>query len=213
MRIVAISDLHNNFMRALPQGDILLIAGDFTSRGKVEEIVNFSKFLTRFKRVYKEIVVTPGNHDFLFEENEELARSLITDATVLINESHTLYNGMTIFGSPVVAPCWGVFNYDFQERMHLYDSIPNNTDILMTHTPAFGILDKVSSLQNVGCDMLRDKLRSMTQLKLHLFGHIHEDYGMVDHPREFTHLAVNSSICRRGIKEGLNEPVVIELND
>ena len=204
-------------MRTLPPGDVLLVAGDFTSRGKVEELTEFNKFLGRFKPCFKEIVITPGNHDFLFEERYYEACGLITNATILLNEAHTLYNGMTIFGSPLVPPVWGAFNAGCTERLSVWDSIPTNVDILMTHSPAFGILDQLASFdhygKSCGCELLLNRLSGLSQLKLHLVGHIHEAYGRIDCPSGLSHIAVNASICRRGIKEGLNSPIVVELPD
>ena len=49
-------------------------------------------------------------------------------------------------------------------------------DIMLTHGPPRGILDKVQNDEKVGCDHL---LRAVTRCKprLHCFGHIHEGWG------------------------------------
>ena len=214
MRLVCISDLHNNFMRSLPVGDVLLIAGDFTSRGKVDEIEKFNAFLGRFKPYFKEIIISPGNHDFLFEEDFPRAKSLITNAKLLMNETHELYNGMTIFGSPVISPIWGAFQVATDnERKLVWNSIPSNIDILLTHTPSFGVLDRTDSGINCGCKALTSRLKELDRLRLHVVGHIHESHGIMDKSDSKPYIAVNASICKHPISKGLYEPIVVELGD
>lgn len=57
-----------------------------------------------------------------------------------------------------------------------YANIPDDTDILITHTPPFGILDFDDNI-NYGSEELLGRI-SVVQPRLHLFGHIHAQYGM-----------------------------------
>ena len=57
-----------------------------------------------------------------------------------------------------------------------YANIPDDTDILITHTPPFGILDFDDNI-NYGSEELLGRI-SVVQPQLHLFGHIHAQYGM-----------------------------------
>src|SRR5690606_28258558 len=60
-----------------------------------------------------------------------------------------------------------------------WDKIPNNVDILVTHGPPFGVLDKTYyDNKNVGCEILMQKIQ-MVRPVLHVFGHIHECRGVV----------------------------------
>lgn len=55
--------------------------------------------------------------------------------------------------------------------------IPENTDILVTHGPPYGVLDLNMHKQHTGCkDLLNQVLK--IKPKLHVFGHIHEGYGV-----------------------------------
>ena len=45
IRIVCISDTHSKFLPPIPDGDILIHAGDFTIRGSIAEIQKFNKYL------------------------------------------------------------------------------------------------------------------------------------------------------------------------
>jgi Icc-related predicted phosphoesterase len=83
--------------------------------------------------------------------------------------------------------------------------IPKNTDILITHGPPFGVLDKTLRGEAVGCEMLLKKVNKIKP-KLHVFGHIHEGYGMIDKKNT---TFVNASVL--DIRYNLrNEPVIIE---
>lgn len=55
--------------------------------------------------------------------------------------------------------------------------IPDNVEILMTHTPPHGILDVTKRGKHAGCEILKSKLSSFENCRLHVFGHIHEGFG------------------------------------
>lgn len=69
-----------------------------------------------------------------------------------------------------------------------WDMIPDDTDILITHGPPLGIRDKVLTMQSrysggnqyesVGCPHLMDAIENRVKPKMHVFGHIHEEYGV-----------------------------------
>jgi Icc-related predicted phosphoesterase len=59
-----------------------------------------------------------------------------------------------------------------------WEKIPSDCDVLVTHTPPFGILDECVHGGRVGCDQLRRCLdEGIISPRLHIFGHIHEQYG------------------------------------
>jgi Icc-related predicted phosphoesterase len=55
----------------------------------------------------------------------------------------------------------------------IYDKIPLDTDILLTHTPPHGILDLTKKGKNAGCWYLEGRLGSLEACKLHVFGWVH----------------------------------------
>ena len=59
-----------------------------------------------------------------------------------------------------------------------YARIPEDTDILITHSPAYGILDFDDGI-NYGSEEILHRLPSLPNLKAHLFGHIHAQHGIV----------------------------------
>jgi Icc-related predicted phosphoesterase len=72
----------------------------------------------------------------------------------------------------------GYKNFSAEEIQQHWEKIPNDTDILITHTPPKGILDETNKQIEVGCPYLRKTIETQ-QPKLHIFGHLHENYGKV----------------------------------
>jgi predicted phosphodiesterase len=68
MRIVAISDTHTmerNFQ--IPDGDVLVHCGDFTYKGRQEEITDFLDWFLDLP--HKNKILIAGNHDVTLEKN------------------------------------------------------------------------------------------------------------------------------------------------
>ncbi|MEQ1566809.1 MAG: metallophosphoesterase, partial [Myxococcota bacterium] len=98
MRIVCLSDVHSKQDRLqVPDGDLLLVAGDLTKRGTEDEIRRFDDWLARLPHPHK--VVIAGNHDFLFEHRPSEARRLIT-AAVYLEDELVEVGGLRVWGSP-----------------------------------------------------------------------------------------------------------------
>jgi len=219
IKIACISDTHMWGMplKDLPEADILLHAGDATYRGSIEEVSLFAKEISkhlkdsRYKPAYKKIIFVPGNHDWLFERDETLARQIMEDAgvEVLINEA-VEFDGFKIWGSPVTPPfCNWAFNWDADRRVYLWEQIPEDTDIVITHGPPMYILDEVperDKIRHTGCPHLASRLR-VIKPKMHLFGHIHEGYGItVEDEVKY----VNASIMDRRYNPN-NKATLVEL--
>src|SRR5688500_16441231 len=100
MRIVAVSDTHTfEDEIAIPDGDVLIHAGDATINGKPQEIAAFGKWLDSQPHRYK--IVVAGNHDWLFERNPYQARYLIQFTGVhYLQDSLVELHGVRFYGSP-----------------------------------------------------------------------------------------------------------------
>lgn len=174
LRLVLISDTHNQHDKiTVPDGDVLIHAGDFGMRGTENET---RSFLAWYKRqMHRHKLFIAGNHDWLYERNGILARSLVPQGVIYLEDSGCEIEGLNFYGSPV-QPRFGnwAFNRDKDIKRH-WDAIPDNTDVLITHGPPKGILDEVWA-GNVGCPYLRDRVLTLKP-KLHVFGHIHEGRG------------------------------------
>lgn len=214
IKIVAISDTHNSHnVVQIPECDILIHAGDESYRGRKEETEAFAQWFD--KQPAKHLVWIPGNHSMGVEAHWPGSKHWLSDISprthVLMNSDVTL-EGLKIWGSPVTPWfhdwAWNVIRGPAIKKY--WDMIPADTSIVVTHGPPLGILDKVSPgtlrEQSVGCEEL---MKAMLRIKpkLHIFGHIHEGYGM-QHFMDTTY--VNASIMTEHY-DPENQPHIIEL--
>lgn len=209
-RFVAISDTHGLHADvAIPDGDVLLHAGDFTNRGTLKEIEAFDKFLEPLPHTYK--IIIAGNHDLAFENEPEQARSRITSATYLQDELITI-NGVSLYGSPW-QPWFHNWAFNLKRGQPLaekWSAIPDYVDVLITHGPPKGIGDRTWMGSQVGCDDLAERVKLIAP-RIHLFGHIHEAYGKWHIGKTlFINASINASLFR-GTVQRLNPPIIFDL--
>jgi Icc-related predicted phosphoesterase len=198
---------HNQLNGLLPGGDLLIHSGDISSLGRKSEVERFVKWfndidnytnkvfiagnhdmtfdreqLLRDKLAYFEgkteydTECAEGKPDWL---KELLGIHLRPNVSYLENSDVTI-DGIKIWGSPVT-PSFGygwAFNkdrgYDINE---VWNTIPMDTDIVITHGPIYGYCDRTSREGlNVGCADLYHRLNEVKP-QLHFSGHIHEAYG------------------------------------
>jgi len=177
MRFVALSDTHGKHNFDLPPGDVLLHAGDVSSRGLKSEVQRFLDWFSSLDYAYK--IFIAGNHDFFFEEaSKEEIDAMIPDNLIYLNDSGVEIEGIKIWGSPVQPwfHDWAFNRKRGPEIQKHWDLIPSDSDIVITHGPAFGIHDRLVSGMPVGCEDLLPTLQRIAP-KVHLCGHIHEAYG------------------------------------
>jgi Icc-related predicted phosphoesterase len=182
MRIVCISDTHSRHDQIeVPSGDVLIHAGDSTIVGHVEEIAKFNYWLGRLPHPHK--ILIAGNHDWLFEKEPALAESLVTHAHYL-RDSAVVIEGLKFYGSPWQPRFmhWAFNLSRGAEIKRKWDLIHEDTDVLVTHGPPHGILDlvprdRIGTFENTGCEELALAVKRIRP-KLHVFGHIHEGYGV-----------------------------------
>lgn len=181
MKVVFISDTHSyhDQLKSL-KGDMIIHAGDVSKRGSIYEIEDF---LNWFKSLdFKHKIFIAGNHDFFFEEAIKYEiQMLIPKGVTYLNDSGVKIDNLNIWGSPIQPwfNNWAFNKMRGEEIKSHWDLIPNNTDILVTHGPPFEILDQTIIGESVGCEDLLEKV-SAVKPKIHVFGHIHESYGLLD---------------------------------
>ena len=166
-----------------PVGDILVHAVDFCGRGRMEEVSDFARCLGAMPHKHK--LVTPGNHDRPVEAQENACRRLFEAQGIQLLIGETVeVSGLQIFGSPYTP---AFLNWHFMRDRGAsiraeWKAIPDDTDVVITHGPAYGHGDLAPSWmgqppRHVGCFELLSRLRKV-QPKLHIFGHIHDGYGV-----------------------------------
>lgn len=180
MIIDCISDLHG-FRPNLKGGDLLIVAGDLTNSGLEFQYDNFYYWLK--DQDYSKKIVVAGNHDGLLQGiGKELVDQMFEGLSYL-QDSGFDWHGLKIWGSPWTPTFqnWSFMKDRGEPIKKMWDLIPDDTNILITHGPPHGIFDK-SALNNdfesVGCMDLANKVYTLKNLKLHVFGHIHEGYGI-----------------------------------
>jgi Icc-related predicted phosphoesterase len=184
IRIVCISDTHGlHSQLKVPDADVLIHAGDFMRSGRdFNEIFDFNQWLGHLPHKHK--IVIAGNHDLLFEAFPEAAKARLTNATYLENSGAAVL-GLNFWGSPV-QPAFNnwAFNVDRGAPIRKYWArIPDTVDVLVTHGPPFGILDKTDILApHLGCVDLAEAV-ARVKPGLHVFGHIHGGYGQEKGPK------------------------------
>ena len=210
-KIVCLSDTHNAHDEiVVPDGDILLHAGDATNRGTLEEIHAFARWFERLPHKHK--VLIAGNHDWFFEDAPAETIKYVLPKTLYLQDSFVEIDGLKIYGSP-----WQPRFYDWAfnlnrgaEIAQKWQLIPDDTDVLITHGPPFGVLDLAprGSLpdENTGCEELI-KVVTRIKPKLHVFGHIHHSYGAAEISGvQFA----NAANCNEKY-EPVNAPLVFDL--
>ena len=208
MKLIAISDTHGlHGSLTIPDGDFLIHAGDLTRHGTLEDVIDFNNFLAALPHPHK--IVTAGNHDFCFEKNRKACEEILTNCIYLQDQEVTI-EGVRFYGSP-----WQPWFYDWafnlqrgSEIRAKWDLIPEGIDILITHGPPYGIGDLTARGDNAGC---QDLLKVVEKIKprVHIFGHIHEGYGVTSNG---VTAFINASTCDQ-VYNPVNQPVVYEYNE
>lgn len=216
MRVVCISDTHMQHETInLPHGDVLIHAGDFSSSGAESQIRDFGQWLSRQPHTHK--IIIAGNHDRLMQKKPQEAQqwlvancssvSYLYDSETTVTVNNVRYK---IYGSP-----WQpeFFNWAFNlprgiKLAEVWSKIPDDVDILVTHGPPLSIMDIVDrNSQNVGCEDLYNRIKQLKKLKLHVFGHIHEGYGVEEIDGiKFVNASINTVNYRP-----TNAPIIIDL--
>ena len=189
LRIVAISDTHNRHADLqIPDGDVIVHAGDLTWGGSLEEVESFNAWLGSLPHKHK--IVVAGNHDFSLDADvctaehwphlhrntvggiptlsgREVAERYLTNCTYLCGETATI-EGLEIYAVPhqqtIKVPGHThkmAFNLDTEEQLaDEFAKIPETTDVLLTHGPPKGVgrLDRTMAGASVGSQSLRTRI-------------------------------------------------------
>ena len=226
IRVVCISDTHTHTEKLeIPDGDILIHSGDSTYRGKDEEIIGFNNFLKSLTK-FKHKIVIAGNHEITFdEENSDRLKSiwahnskgmlsareskaLLTDCIYLENSGVEVM-GYKFWGSPMITiyDTWGFYRED-DKLLECWKKIPDDTEILITHSPPHSIMDYCLEIENnEGCKHLYNEVINRIKPKFHVFGHTHEGYGT----KELNGTTfINAATCDMNYLP-INKPIVFDL--
>lgn len=209
MKLCIISDSHNKYKQlVLPDADVIIHCGDMTSVGKEHEIHNFFKWFSNLNQ-YKHKICIAGNHDWLFELNRQLVLLHKPDNIIYLEDGEVVIDGIKFYGTPVQKPFndWA-FNRSEAKLAQHWAAIPDDVDVLITHSPPYMILDWVDwSKSHEGSPSLYKEVVERIRPKIHCFGHIHGGYGK----KEIDNiLFINASNLNEDY-DCVNEPVIVEI--
>lgn len=168
MLILHLSNTHSKHheLRNLPPSDIIIHSGDISFAGSENEVMDFIEWFGRLPYKYK--IFIAGNHDFcLFDAKID---GLPQNCFYLCNSSITI-QGVKFYGLPMFMEDAMSGDYDTYIQ-----KIPSDTNVLITHQPPFCILDCSANINYGDSILLQIVLK--TKPKYHLFGHIHDAYGI-----------------------------------
>ncbi len=213
MRLVCISDTHGDHTGlVLPEGDVLIHAGDLSAHGQRGETLGFMKWLG--SRGFDKTLCIAGNHDTFMEQEPLLTRQFADDHGVeLLNDSGIEWSGLKFWGSPITPRFYNwSFMRDPGESINAHwRLIPDDTDVLITHGPPYRIMDVVLRAdgqgEHAGCPSLLARVKDISP-KAHIFGHIHECHGTLqqDGVTYYNVSTMNEHYKRTHL------PVVIDIN-
>ena len=213
LNIAFLSDTHRRHLNIrVPPCDILVFCGDATSsRGAtgLQELDNFLRWMVREAKGAKCVMIF-GNHDWVGTTYLSECRILCErHGVTLLHDSGATVEGVSFWGSPRTPEfCGWAFMYSPDEAPGVWESIPENTDVIVTHGPPFGILDTTEFGVHVGCPELCLRVHHIAPA-IHAFGHIHEGRGV---RMGYWTCFVNAAVVDRYAHE-FYEPTVITLED
>jgi Icc-related predicted phosphoesterase len=238
MIIDCIADLHG-FYPTLEGGDVLIVAGDLTAHDTHLEYLQFFKWIANTP--YRKRIVIAGNHDNLAQK-EDILNVAKGDFEYLCDSGTeiTFYpyldppnlenigipykrRTLKIWGSPWtpwfkgVNPRCKAFMKKDKELSKKWEMIPLDTDILITHGPPYCIRDGIpredGSEHHVGSESLYYWLKYVERPPYHIFGHIHEGYGVEEFFTTYDDKMMQSINCSHvdAKYRPVNKPIRIEI--
>lgn len=189
--------------------DIVVFCGDLMSSGyKKHELLDFVEWYKNMPVTYK--ILIAGNHDRILEtmSKDELEEIFKDTGLIYLNDSGVEIEGIKFWGSPVQPffHNWGFNRFPEDIEKH-WVLIPDNTDVLITHGPPFGILDQAYPPKSklLGCPLLLKHVQERVKPKYMSFGHIHGSHG-IQTVGETTY--INASLLDEDYKL-VNDPIHI----
>ena len=212
MKIVLISDTHGRHREVtVPNGDILIHSGDFSGRGNPYEVEDFLEWFTSQPHTNK--IFIAGNHDLSFEDKPAWLKDMLDKLApniFYLEDSLVTIDEIKFYGSP-----WQPEFHDWAfnlvrgpELAKKWAKIPLDTNVLITHGPAYSYLDyTIFSHQNAGCHDLLEKIQEVKP-QIHTCGHIHHSHGS-KYDQYTTYF--NASICDERYQP-TNKPWIVDLD-
>tara|TARA_R110000803_G_scaffold129799_4_gene197070 strand:- start:126 stop:809 length:684 start_codon:yes stop_codon:yes gene_type:complete len=192
MKVHCISDTHNKHEEIdLPGGDLLIHSGDIMSSDNPSELLQFLMWFE--SQLYTTKLFIAGNHDHLLEQKPELIEKILKlfPSIIYLQDSEVTIDHIKFYGAPWIPTNRSGKAFSYLRTDHaIADShwakIPDDTDVLITHGPAYNKLDKImrpirkdQTKLNLGCPELGERIKDVNP-QVHICGHIHSSQGILD---------------------------------
>lgn len=212
MKLVCISDthgLHNKLI--LPEGDVLVYAGDFSSYGNWSDTKDFLHWFN--EQDFKFRILTAGNHDKIpYIYFSDFINEIIKTKIIYLQDYSIIIEGIKFFGTPWSLP-FGIWSFMKSEKdlLKIFNSIPLDTDVIISHGPCHGILDQTYYANgdidcNCGSFALKETVKRIKP-KIVITGHIHESFGKyTDYKTDYYNVSVVDEFYKV-----VNPPTIIEI--
>jgi len=205
MKILHITDshgFHNGYNHDWDNIDIVIHTGDASnSKTVITNEQEFKHFLYWYNNIpVKHKIYVAGNHDTFLYKHKDLVD---WGDIIYLEDDYTIINDVKIYGTPwcPVFNDWAFMLSD-NKLYKYFDNIPDDTDILCTHTPPRTVLDLANkydgTLEYCGSKHLLNKVEEINP-KYHLFGHIHNNG-----------ININYGILKRGSTTFINSTGVVD---
>ena len=189
IRLVCISDTHSHKPSSIPPGDVLIHAGDLTNDGTLRDIQDQIDWLNSLP--HKHVIFIAGNHDSYFDPRSRKPKDRATgNNPIRFDRIHYLQHSslklsfseagdggrvLHFYGAPQIPACGGEdFAFQYRREDDAWSgTVPEDTDVLITHTPPRHHLDMP---WGVGCDFLRRETWKVKP-RVHVCGHVHAGHG------------------------------------
>lgn len=223
MKILVISDTHglhqrlqflneaNEIKEEYKDVEAIIHCGDCTS-SKRDNDIQLHVFLEWFNDLpFKYKILIAGNHDMHLEKMTKKDKTSMFKQffpeVIYLEDSEVIINGIKIYGTPWTPTFMNwAFMTSENKLTEIFSKIPNDTQILVTHGPAYSVLDLTYSNQLVGSQALKERIEMIDELKFHCFGHIHEERGTAE-LKGYT--AINAALFDYYSKDF--KPILIEI--
>ncbi len=187
MKLVMMADCHSNLNFSVPKADLLLIAGDmepayYTPYYSVTLQSNWLNSEFRYwlvEQPVKEAIFVAGNHTWIFEKAKDQVPKMNKNFHYLQDSFIEIF-GLKIYGTPwqLKFNNWA-FNLTEEELSRKWKLIPDDVDILLCHSPPYGIMDKTSDNIKIGSKSLLKRIKEIKPT-LVIYGHNHHKYGIIE---------------------------------
>jgi len=215
MKLCIISDTHtkHDYIGIKKyEADVLIHCGDISGNGGIQAITKFLEWFGSLDQ-FKHKIFIAGNHDWLFQRNGALAKDTVKEVgkgdIIYLEDSEIVIDGVKFYGTPVQPPfCNWAFNVFEPKLSEYWKMIPDDTDVLITHSPPYMFGDFVPwSNKHEGSKSLYIEVTNRIKPKIHCFGHIHEGYGVKD----LGDIKFINASCLDGEYMAVNDPIIVEI--